>query len=311
MNDIAGYSQQNKTICWTFVLFYHMEFIAMPTDCDEKHICEYMCEVTHSSGAVTNATQINVHEAECPPGQFQCTDSSCILDIYMCDGQGDCVDKSDEDNVKCQHDILFLVCDKNELIPLSFTCDGRKQCTNDIDETNCPPENEDSLSQYEQEQFTNCSRCSNIIFPDLLKADLQLDCSCGEDEEELLQMSGQKFGLTLPNKCPDGNYRPCLKGHSTCYHFTHTCIFDMNKYGRIAICSNGPGHILSTVKCMIARICTSALTVTVFHGVEFVMNHLIVRMGQMKRIVRGIFVRGCSNAIPVIYVFTLKNRVMG
>jgi len=38
----------------------------------------------------------------CEPGWSKCrTVNSCVMDVWMCDGEADCVDNSDEDNQLC------------------------------------------------------------------------------------------------------------------------------------------------------------------------------------------------------------------
>ena len=37
---------------------------------------------------------------QCTEGLFQCDDRTCLLDVKLCDGTADCIDRSDE--TRCQ-----------------------------------------------------------------------------------------------------------------------------------------------------------------------------------------------------------------
>ncbi|XP_069102557.1 sortilin-related receptor-like isoform X1 [Argopecten irradians] len=76
--------------------------------------------------------------------QFQCRKSDLrIPNGWLCDGDNDCGDNSDEEN--CNHDrsseclqhTNFLCKDKRMCLPIEWLCDGDSDCTDNSDEENC------------------------------------------------------------------------------------------------------------------------------------------------------------------------------
>ncbi|XP_063833945.1 prolow-density lipoprotein receptor-related protein 1-like [Ostrinia nubilalis] len=77
----------------------------------------------------------------CAADHFHCGKGRCVDSLYVCDGDVDCPDGSDEDvgpngpcaNVTCDED-HFMQCDKNRCLPRSWVCDGTKDCADGSDE---------------------------------------------------------------------------------------------------------------------------------------------------------------------------------
>ncbi|XP_049880284.1 low-density lipoprotein receptor-related protein 1 [Pectinophora gossypiella] len=78
----------------------------------------------------------------CTEGRFHCGRGRCIDALYVCDGDADCPDGSDEDsspagpcaNVTCSQE-QFMQCDTNRCIPKNWVCDGLTDCADGADET--------------------------------------------------------------------------------------------------------------------------------------------------------------------------------
>uniref|UniRef100_A0A4W4FFU2 EGF-like domain-containing protein n=1 Tax=Electrophorus electricus TaxID=8005 RepID=A0A4W4FFU2_ELEEL len=71
----------------------------------------------------------------CPSAEFQCRNRKCLAPAYVCDGDDDCGDASDEE--KCSpptcgpHEFR---CNSSECVPQPWTCDGDPDCSDGSDE---------------------------------------------------------------------------------------------------------------------------------------------------------------------------------
>ena len=91
------------------------------------------------------ALHINQHLLsleECEEGQFHCLDGSgCVEPAWLCDGDGDCTDGSDERDCQsgaqqCDETTSFL-CRDSSCISLDSICDGLEDCAGSEDEADC------------------------------------------------------------------------------------------------------------------------------------------------------------------------------
>ena len=71
----------------------------------------------------------------CPAKDFQCRNGKCVAPVFVCDGDDDCGDGSDEQ--KCSptacgpHEFR---CNDSECIPALWSCDGDNDCKDRSDE---------------------------------------------------------------------------------------------------------------------------------------------------------------------------------
>ncbi|WP_411025445.1 LDL receptor domain-containing protein, partial [Salmonella sp. s55004] len=67
---------------------------------------------------------------------FPCNNNKCIPLTWLCDGDNDCGDNSDEENCGDCRD-SFFTCSNGNCINRLWQCDGDKDCGDNSDEENC------------------------------------------------------------------------------------------------------------------------------------------------------------------------------
>ncbi|XP_017266049.2 low-density lipoprotein receptor-related protein 2 isoform X2 [Kryptolebias marmoratus] len=117
----------------------------------------------------------------CPEGQWQCDDGHCITDTWRCDGEGDCLDGSDEMDCDVSQGSdcpagQFPCLDSVGCVDMSARCDGKYQCPTGSDEENCPAIEGCLDSDW---------MCKNrICVPKSVRCNMQNDCGDNSDEED-------------------------------------------------------------------------------------------------------------------------------
>nr|BAN20688.1 low-density lipoprotein receptor [Riptortus pedestris] len=123
----------------------------------------------------------------CPASMYVCADGRCIRPSWVCDGQDDCGDNSDEKNCEVPRSCTSTeyTCKDGRCIPQWWQCDGDRDCSNGDDEDSC-------INKSCHSSLFQCA--PGMCIPGTWVCDGTADCINRKDEE------GCKF------KCPQDEF---------------------------------------------------------------------------------------------------------
>ncbi|XP_070563499.1 low-density lipoprotein receptor-related protein 4-like isoform X2 [Ptychodera flava] len=124
---------------------------------------------------------LEVTSVRCPNDNFRCSNQQCIPQRWICDGDRDCSDGSDEQpeicpGRSCAPDHFSCKDDGFECIVERWRCDGDEDCSNGRDEADC-----DGPKTCGPEKFACIDGASCI--PRTWACDGQADCQDSSDED--------------------------------------------------------------------------------------------------------------------------------
>uniref|UniRef100_A0A8K9WPF7 Low density lipoprotein receptor-related protein 8, apolipoprotein e receptor n=1 Tax=Oncorhynchus mykiss TaxID=8022 RepID=A0A8K9WPF7_ONCMY len=151
----------------------------------------------------------------CPAKEFQCHNRKCVAPIFVCDGDDDCGDWSDEE--KCSTSRCGsqeFRCNDSECIPALWSCDGDPDCRDKSDESmeRCSRRTEPQKPRCSAGEFQcGSGECVHLNW----KCDGEADCKDKSDEADcaLLTCRPDEF------QCGDGS---CIHGTKQCNR-VHDC----------------------------------------------------------------------------------------
>ncbi|XP_077998512.1 uncharacterized protein LOC144451517 [Glandiceps talaboti] len=138
-------------------------------------------EVTGSAGDYVRCVpiQCTIRGSVCARDETPCQDEGCVKLSFVCDGDKDCIDGSDEANCgtssPCEPN--EFVCFDSSCVQKTWVCDGEPDCFDGSDEYNCP--RKVPGARCESWEFP-CS--SGECLPASYHCDMQEDCTDGSDE---------------------------------------------------------------------------------------------------------------------------------
>lgn len=142
----------------------------------------------------------------CSDEEFPCSNGHCILKRWLCDGEDDCKDGSDEHEGSCASkkcsEEQFQCGTSGECIPVNWRCDGNQDCTGGEDEKNC-------LTATCPPEMFMCNS-SNRCITQRWVCDQDKDCDDGSDEsecDEAVTCSPGEWKCNSTDRCIPGRWK--------------------------------------------------------------------------------------------------------
>ncbi|XP_049880461.1 very low-density lipoprotein receptor isoform X5 [Pectinophora gossypiella] len=146
--------------------------------------CLFLCVLSAKTFGVlgSNSTEVKYGDV-CSVKQFQCANGKCIPLSWVCEGENDCGDNSDENIEECKKESRTCTasefrCKTGRCVPMSWRCDNEKDCSDGSDE-------EPGTCKVEPcgpEEFTCRGKLGECV-PLTWMCDDNPDCSDGSDEK--------------------------------------------------------------------------------------------------------------------------------
>ncbi|KAG8593872.1 hypothetical protein GDO81_000976 [Engystomops pustulosus] len=202
--------QSWKTMRWTYVALSLVLFAGLLGCLQDPLMCNELQQSVCKDRCIPVSWLCN-GERDCPDGTdeqcdipcrgdinaWQCDNGKCISKSWKCDGVNDCMDGSDEMDCACTGNKIQCA-NSSECIDVWEVCDGYQDCENGSDEQNCKTQ---SCMEHQVQ-------CKNKV---CIMASWQCDGinSCGDGSDE------DSCELCAPGfyKCGDGK---CINGSQVC-----------------------------------------------------------------------------------------------
>ena len=223
---------------------------------DERNCDQYQClknqfkcsaivNGTMSSFCISNDRKCNKipdcaggeDEKDCPPvncpvNNFKCDNDACVPNVWVCDGDNDCGDNSDEPESctaptrNCTEEMFK--CSNGRCIPKAWLCDGDNDCPGPLEDEDTTMCEEDAGKTCDPTYF----RCnSGKCIPGRWRCDYDKDCKDGSDEEN----------------CKEEDFRLCSEEERSCHN--GKCVHEQRWCDGIPDCEDNTDELHCHVNC--------------------------------------------------------------
>nr|ADE34166.1 vitellogenin receptor [Nilaparvata lugens] len=207
---------------------------------------EQLCHTQHQ--------EHHINYPECDNAtQFTCDDKMCIPWAWVCDGEPNCLDDSDEKTSLCQKHHCSreeFQCRDGHCIEEDFKCDGSPDCKDGSDEENCPVGvySMDDECTLDNERFPCHDRTLCIDISALCNN--KRDCFDGSDEgglcHEKIDCNGKaNCSIEQCFQSPSGQICLCSKGYK---HDNGVCV-DIDECKEFGICDQKCSNLVGGFRC--------------------------------------------------------------
>ncbi|VDO82984.1 unnamed protein product [Heligmosomoides polygyrus] len=161
---------------------------------------QYVCVASHGGRTVEAQATLHVQSCEYGPQEMQsvlpssgqcmaderaCGNNECVKADYVCDGEPDCRDRSDEMNCPAlrQCEPNEFKCHNQRCVQKMWLCDGDDDCGDNSDELNCGVQEAGEMCKKTEFQCHDQRQC----VPSSFHCDGTNDCRDGSDEVGCVQ----------------------------------------------------------------------------------------------------------------------------
>lgn len=152
-----------------------------------------------------SSDESNCGHTSCQPNMFACKDGKCIPPYWRCDFDRDCFDGSDEEGCAYQNCTAEQFrCNNGRCISKRWTCDGEDDCRDRSDEVNCSNPTPSATCKAGDFQCKADKQC----IPNSWRCDNERDCSDGSDEANCTSKTCETWQFQCKNnRCIYSSWR--------------------------------------------------------------------------------------------------------